>query len=228
MTAVVIKDQVQQGLDRLVTQWADKPVVQGLLKSYLENVETVENLYEQLLDERSVFTAIGAQLDVIGTIVGEARDGKSDAAYRQAILDRIAINNADGTPEKIIQILKTITGSTAAHVFEHYPANVHAFVSGSPSNSVAEALQDITPAGVSARLMFDGGVDSYIGATAKQAFFDLALENNDELALENGDFLGITDIVVTPFGNRSSFPHLLETAISNPLCGLFVAPSATA
>jgi hypothetical protein len=228
MTSVVIKDQVQQGKDRLVTQWTDKPTVQGLLKSYLENVQTVEDIYEQLLDERSVFTAIGAQLDVVGTLVGEARDGKDDAAYRQAILNRIAINNADGTPEKVIEILITITGSTTAHVFEHYPANIHAFVSGSPSNSVAEALQEITSAGVSARLMFDGGVDSYIGATAEQTFFDLALENDDELGLENGDFLGGTDVTITPFGNRSSFPHLLETVISNPLCGLFVAPSATA
>ena len=225
MASITTKDLVQQGKDRLVTQWADKPVVQGLLKSYLENIQIVEDIYEQLLDERSVFTAIGAQLDVIGTIVGEVREGKSDPEYRQAILNRIAINSANGTPENIIQILLTITSSSVAHVFEHFPANVHAFVSGSPSNAAVIALQEITPAGTSTRLMFDGGVDSYIGATAKQEFFDLILENDDELSLENGDFLGGINVTITPFEDRSFFPHLLETEIKNPLCGLFKAPS---
>jgi hypothetical protein len=230
MTLVLIRDQTKQGLERLVTEWEDKPNVQGLVKSYLQNIEKVEKIYEQLLNERGVFTAIGAQLDVIGTIVGQKRGGNADPEYRQDILNRIAINAADGTPEKIIEILKTITGSAKAQVFEHYPANVHAFISGAPSNSVAEALQDITPAGVSSRLMFDAGVDSYIGATAVRIVIDLALENNDEVGLENGDTLGISDVTITAFGNgtRSFFPHSLETVIKNPLCGLFKAPSAAA
>lgn len=236
MTATTSIDQVQLGKDRLVTQWADKTTVQGLLKSYTENVQTVEDVYGQLLNERSVFTAIGVQLDVIGTIVGEVRNGKTDEPYRQAILNRIAINRANGTPENIMTLLKTITGSTTATIFEHYPANVHAHISGSPSNATADTLVGITPAGVSARLMFDGGVKSYIGATAQQAFFDIALENNDELELENGDFLGGVDILVLPFEdnsvspavNRSFFPHTLDTGIINPLCALFVGTTPTA
>jgi hypothetical protein len=223
MTSPVIKDQVQQGKDRLVTQWTEKVVVQGLLESYMENVQTVEDIYEQLLDERSVFTAVGVQLDVIGTLVGEARLSKTDEPYRQAILNRIATNTSKGTPESIIETLLTITtDSTVAHVFEHYPANVHAFVNGSPTNATAASLNNIVPAGVNARLMFDAGVDSFIGATATRGDdLILGLENLDEMGLENLDLLGVSSVTVTPFEDRSFFPHLLETAIKNPLCGLF-------
>ncbi len=220
MAILVVKDQVQQGKDRLVTQWAEKVTVQGLLKSYLENVQTIETIYDQLLKERSVFTAIGTQLDNIGVIVGESRLGRSDAVYRQAVLNRVAINRADGTPETIVEILMTITDSTIVTVFEHYPANVHVFINGSPSNETVNTLEVITPVGVSAVLMFDGGVDSYIGATVTQAEFELALENDDFVGLENNDILGISNTVITPVKGRSSFPHLLETAIKNPLCGL--------
>lgn len=221
MAITTIKDQVAQGEDRSVTQWKSKEVVQGLIKSYMENVQVVEDLYGQLLDDRSVFTAVGVQLDVIGTIVGEARAGKADEPYRQAILDRVSLNSADGTPEKVIELLLTITGSDVAHIFEHYPANIHAFVDGAPTNANSKTLEGITPAGVGSRLMFDAGVDSYIGAALVAEQSDLVLENTDNLVLENDDFLEVEDLTEFPIGGRSYFPHLLQTETINPLCGLF-------
>jgi hypothetical protein len=223
MTSPVIKDQVQQGKDRLVTQWNDKEVVQGLLKSYMENVQTVEDIYQQLLDERSVFTAIGEQLNVVGLLVGEARGGKDDSAYREAILNRVAINTSDGTPEKIIEVMKTIIGSDSVTLFEHYPANIHVHTTSGATNVNAASLNNITPAGVSGRLMFDDGIVTWIGAAVTSAEANLVTESLDNIEVEEGS--GPFELVtsnrdIIPFGNTASFPHLLETGTINPLCAV--------
>ena len=73
-------DIVKEGLARLPTQWQDKPVTIGLLKSFLENIQVVENLNCQLLDERGIDTAVGVQLDNLGLIVGQPREVE-DGAY---------------------------------------------------------------------------------------------------------------------------------------------------
>lgn len=223
MTSPVIKNQVTQGKDRLVTQWFDKPVVQGLLQSYMENVQTVEDIYEQLLDERSVFTAVGEQLNVIGSIVGEARSGKADEPYREAILNRIAINTANGTPEKIIEIIKLITESDSVKLVEHYPANIHVHTTTGATNANAVTLSNIVPAGVNSRLMFDDGIITWVGAAVISAEFNLVTENIDNIEVEDGT--GPFELVTTnrdiiPFDDNASFPHLLETGIINPLCAI--------
>jgi hypothetical protein len=73
MSRPVIKDRVQDGLDKLITQWQGKPVIEGLLKSYLESLHEIEDVAFQLLDERNLETAIGVQLDNLGTIIGLGR-----------------------------------------------------------------------------------------------------------------------------------------------------------
>jgi hypothetical protein len=225
MSSPVIKDQVQQGKDRLVTQWSEKDVVQGLLKSYMENVQTVEDIYQQLLDERSVFTAIGEQLNVVGLLVGEARDGKDDSAYREAILNRVAINTSDGTPEKVIEIMKTIiAGPNSVTIFEHYPANIHVHTTAGATNVNAASLNSIAPVGVNARLMFDDGIVTWIGAAVtSDSTANLVTENLDNIEVEEGSGpfeLEVTNRVIVPFGDNASFPHLLETGIINPLCAV--------
>jgi hypothetical protein len=221
MTATVIKDQVQQGKDRLVTQWFDKPVVQGLLKSYMENVQTVEDTYEQLLDERSVFTAVGEQLNVIGTIVGEARNGKADDPYREAILNRIAINTSDSTPEKIMQIMRTVTGGNFINITEHHPASFHLFVDKASANAVATTLKNIAGAGISTRLMFDDGNIGFVAgeATLIEPFLILDDDGNMVLAtatVADGNLI-TSELQQTSFAN-SFLPDTIDTEIINPLC----------
>lgn len=67
-------DIVEKGLSRLMTQWDDKPVVQGLIKSFLENIQVVEDQNIQLLEERSIDSAVGIQLDILGLLIGQSRN----------------------------------------------------------------------------------------------------------------------------------------------------------
>lgn len=221
MAVVQTVNQTALGKERLVDRWTEKANVQGLVEAIMQNIQVIESIYRQLLDERSVYTAIGVQLDNIGVIVGEARAGKDDGAYRQSILNQIAINAADGTAESILSLLRVITQSSQSRIFEHYPAALIAHVNGTPTNEAANTLQGITSAGVHSVLSFDGGVNTFVGAAATTTTSSLVLENLDELVVENGDELVVTDVTVYPEGDRSFLPHLLDTQLINPLCGLF-------
>src|SRR5687768_3990656 len=70
--------------------------------------QSLESALQQLLTERSIDTAIGAQLDVIGRVVGQKRNGMSDDDYRRYCRARIATNRANGTVENLITITDLI------------------------------------------------------------------------------------------------------------------------
>ena len=124
MSEISFVDQTPQGIERLITQWKDKPNVVGLLTSYLESVQGIQDTYQQLNDERGLETAVGVQLDVLGVVVGEARLGRNDDDYRTGIKTRIAINTSDGTEPKLTEALKLLTGVDSFSVRDSYPAAV--------------------------------------------------------------------------------------------------------
>lgn len=70
---------------------------------------------QQVLTQRSVDNAIGAQLDVLGRLVGQPRNGVTDdALYRRYVRARIAANVSDGTIEDAIRIAKCVIALSAA------------------------------------------------------------------------------------------------------------------
>lgn len=222
MAAITFNDQVVQGLQRLITQWQDKPNVVGLLTSFLENVQNVQDVYEQLNTERGVYTAIGVQLDDVGTLVGELRDGKNDDAYRSAILDRITINSSSGTPEDMIQSLKILTDQDVATIFEYYPAHVYGFASGGITNSTPISFNKSSPAGVSTRIIFDGGGGSFIGAGTTDQISNLQNDEQFDIQVvdtETSDLL-VVDTIILAIGTNSFLPHVIDTEIINPLAAV--------
>lgn len=221
MALPVIKDQVSEGVGRLISQWKDKEVVQGLVASYLQEIQELEGVWFQLLNERGIFTAVGVQLDVIGTYVGENRENRNDEEYRQAILNRVAQNNSDGTPEKIIELLFAVTTSPVVRIWEHYPASTHVYVDRGVTNTTAKVLETSSAAGVNARLIFDVLQNSFIGASLFHDEFDLSLENQDELEVDDGVELADLEVISTSFisvNSRSYLPHSLNSEVINPLC----------
>lgn len=143
MSVTTFKDQLESGLEKLIDYWADKPVVVNLLKSFLENLQLVEDVYQDLNDNRSVTTAIGVQLDNIGTIVGEARQGLDDDAYRRAINLRIGISNSDGTEPVVVPLIKQITNADSVAMTEEFPAGVRCTIIGSDLEFGSNEIEDI-------------------------------------------------------------------------------------
>lgn len=157
MAELIFKDNVEEGLNRLLSQWEDSPNLRNVVISYLEQLQEVEEALKQLNNERSVFTAIGAQLDNIGLIVGEERLNRLDGPYRIAILNRIAINNSDGTPDNILQIMQALTQTDDVRLYNYYSGHYFLFVGDLISTDYIEVLKGISPAGVSSTLLVYGG-----------------------------------------------------------------------
>jgi len=125
---------IVEGLRRLLRQFHGQPNIQGVLRSYLTQVQEIENVGISLISERYVDNAVGAQLDGVGSIVGEARAGRSDVDYRVAIKGRIRGNAADSRIEDILDLFKLLL-----------PGFTFTLVEGSEANFVLNIDQVLTP-----------------------------------------------------------------------------------
>lgn len=113
-----------ESISRLTQYFKDKENVPKLIEILGEKIQELSNDIWSVFLNRRLANAIGAQLDVLGEIVGEPRGGRQDGVYRLAIKVKIAINNSDGTPETVINVFKLLTGATQVFYQPSYPASV--------------------------------------------------------------------------------------------------------
>ena len=152
---------VAEALANLVTQFKDKPKLAAFITALINQVSDLENVFFQLIDDRTLDTAVGVQLDGFGLIVGENREGRSDDEYRIAIRARIILNLGHGTPEDLIALLSAVSDGKNVHLEEYFPAALTTLVTGvtiSEAILLNDALQSGKPAGVKAHLIY-GEVD---------------------------------------------------------------------
>jgi len=115
-------EHAARGVERLIDRYA-KPRTSALLASWLDEVQEVEDALWQLLVERSLATAEGDQLDVLGAIVGEPRQGRDDETYRLWIAARNAVNRSSGLTVEMLGIArKLIPPAYGLELAEYYPA----------------------------------------------------------------------------------------------------------
>lgn len=71
-------------------------------------IQAVEDALQQLYSERSIDVAVGVQLDILGKIVGQRRNGMVDDDYRRIIRARIATNRSKGTITDLITVARLV------------------------------------------------------------------------------------------------------------------------
>lgn len=108
-------DHVAAGLARLYMQFR-KPNIIALLRNNLERWNDLEQVCQDLLVKRSIFVAEDSQLDDIGRIVVQPRNGLDDEVYRRYLFARIAVNNSNGLVEDVIKVTRLILNDDAARV----------------------------------------------------------------------------------------------------------------
>lgn len=69
-----VEDFLEEARDRVTEQFKDKDIFDRYLQILLYDSLELQEVFKQLMQERSIDTAIGAQLDIIGQIVGQPRD----------------------------------------------------------------------------------------------------------------------------------------------------------
>lgn len=67
-------------------------------------IQPLESCLQQLLTQRSIDTAIGVNLDVIGAIVAQPRNGLDDDTYRRYCRANITAHRSKGRVEDLITV----------------------------------------------------------------------------------------------------------------------------
>lgn len=120
---VQIFDHAAQGLTRLLEQFKDQPRLTALARSYLNQIQKLENAIWEVIQIRGIDQSEGVNLDAIGRLVGRPRLGLGDVDYRVALRAQIRINRSSGSPEDMIVVtgLSIPAGQTFTYE-EAYPA----------------------------------------------------------------------------------------------------------
>lgn len=143
-------DYAAIAVPRLTGQFGESPNLQGFVGAIVAPLTDIETQFDALKNDRWIASAYGAQLDGAGSIVGEARFGRTDTAYRNAIRFRVFINTSKGSPTDIIRGVKYLTAPTDTQYIEAFPATALVFTNGLfVDYTIQAAIQEITPAAVS-------------------------------------------------------------------------------
>lgn len=206
-----------EGMSQLLWQWRDSPNLKAFLGSLLLQLEKLQDTFYQLLNERGIYTAIGDQLDTLGRLVGELREGRGDDLYREAILARISVNAASGTAEDVKQTAKVLSGVNYVYIYEHFPACTYMFVPAFISRQNEIAIDTSHAAGVRTRVLWSEEPENVIfpGIEGDFAEINLITESGEELIVTTpeGEFTLVVAVTVTTVG-ESYFTSLVPGASS--------------
>lgn len=118
----------------------------GMLGAQLDQAQDLEGMLFELRSGLFLDQAIGVQLDLLGRVYNETRQGKSDDDYRTAIRVKAA-TVVNGTPDEICTFLKLAFGFTSVAYTPEYPG---AFFIEPPSTLTIRQLERVSPAGIGA------------------------------------------------------------------------------
>lgn len=126
----------------------------NFITPFINQVQEIENMLDDLRKKRWVFSAEGIQLDGIGDIVGLERNGMTDDAYRVAIINKILLNISSGQPEALIEYLNYILAGDS-ELIELQPATVKIQIHEFPSPlNILTTLNSLRPIGVSLEIIY--------------------------------------------------------------------------
>lgn len=124
---------------RTIARWRDKPVFAAIRDVVAKEIQLAENALWQVKIYFFIDQAFGESLDLLGRIVGEARDGRDDPGYRVRIKARIRVNQSFGGPEDILEVLALLDPDNTFLLSYTPPA---AFVVGMASKPAGFATAD--------------------------------------------------------------------------------------
>lgn len=153
MNVTQITTHSEDAKKRLLFQYQGKANIEGLLDSLGgQQIQDLEDILFDISGRLDINNSIGVQLDGIGKIVGQARNGQDDPTYRLFLKAKAGRNVSEGDINRVISIWKIITSGTVIRVDEFFPGEIELFsdVPLAPElEQIGFALmQDVVAAGV--------------------------------------------------------------------------------
>lgn len=207
-------DHAGEAESRLLAQFDDSAKLHALVRALVSPLQELEQAAFGVLGAFDLATVVGAQLDVVGGLVGEARQGRGDAHYRAYVQARVLANSADGRASTLYQIARTLLGENALSLHlvivppAHYDFEVAATALALPWDDaldvapelVAAALADslflATSLGISLTLFYQYTLDAdtflFASGDAEEDDTARGLADDDELDA-GGALIGAED-----------------------------------
>lgn len=113
-TIDLVDDWAARLRSRLYTQFRHATSWQAWCDLLGQQFDDLETAGQTLLTMLDVEASEGAQLDVIGRIVGQPRNGVDDDIYRLYLNARALANKSAGTVEDIFKVMRALYGQTEA------------------------------------------------------------------------------------------------------------------
>lgn len=187
-------NHVTEGLANLLEQFKGKANMEAFLTAFLDEIQDLEDALETVASISDIDASSGDQLDVLGIIVGQPREGRTDAIYRLWIKARVLINRSSGTAPEIMQVLRLITGLDLSEVSvtDLFPAAFIAWTLAPHSldvNAIYDIINEMRGAGISFNYGYQPGVGDFFRFTDVGG--DSGVSFSDVAGADGGLFTGI-------------------------------------
>lgn len=164
------------------------PNARALVSIFANRVDGLLSVIDACKSAYALDLAEGAQLDVLGRVLGQPRLGLSDARYRRVLqAQAVVILSSSATESAIASIVEIFTGSPAVEITEHPPLGFHVAANVTPADAtlLASLINRARAAAYRVHLAVIDG-DTLIADTHDEAEADpgtVDTQDEDQLAL---------------------------------------------
>ncbi len=116
MSVTTILTHIADALDKQPEHSKGKVNNTLVLTAFSTQIQELETAWFDLYVKRRLGDAEGVQLDILGRIVGQPRDGRSDADYERFINARVAANNSEGRIEDFNRVARAVLNAPTLEI----------------------------------------------------------------------------------------------------------------
>ena len=130
-------------------QYKNSEKLLSLVNTCLDQCDSLENAFFEILQALNLQDAIGPALDWLGAIVGVERiPGESDTSYRSRIVSGMNLKNLPSN-EALRLVIKFLTGCDSVGLFPNWPAETYYVLDGSTDADLSALEHDSMTSGAS-------------------------------------------------------------------------------
>lgn len=169
MITTINDSYAEQIEPRLLQQYREDAGFTAIMRTVGRQTDDLEHTMATMEGSFALDTAVGDQLDILGSRLGLARGSDDDATFR-ARIQSAPDYRTNGTGEDIIRALVDQYGATTVELHPEYPAGMAIFHDATVSQ---QQLNAISPAGVrvgSARRMDDGAGNPLVDGQGRRLY----------------------------------------------------------